>query len=78
MRLASLVAGHKLFIINSPTWFNTVWSWVKPMLNSAIEEKLKITTNGEKQNAELAKVRSSEERIDELGIRQLRSLICTH
>ncbi|GMH82414.1 hypothetical protein TL16_g09248 [Triparma laevis f. inornata] len=48
--------GHKLFIINSPTWFNTVWSWVKPMLNSAIEEKLKITTNGEKQNAELAKI----------------------
>ncbi|GMI03585.1 hypothetical protein TrVE_jg12052 [Triparma verrucosa] len=48
--------GHKLFIINSPTWFNTVWTWIKPMLNSAIEEKLKITTSGEKQNMELAKV----------------------
>jgi hypothetical protein len=41
--------GHKLFIINSPSWFGTIWSWVKPMLNPAIDEKLKICTTGQKQ-----------------------------
>lgn len=41
--------GHKLFIINCPMWFSQVWTWIKPMLNSAIEEKLKILTSGKKQ-----------------------------
>ena len=45
--------GHKLFIVNAPGWFGTVWSWIKPMLNASIDEKLKICSGGKKQNAEM-------------------------
>ncbi len=48
--------GHKLFIINCPGWFSNVWSWIKPMLNSAIEEKLQILKSGEKQNRKLLEI----------------------
>ena len=53
--------GHKLFIINSPSWFGTVWSWVKPMLNPAIDEKLKIGSGGKKQVSDMLEIIDEEE-----------------
>ena len=48
--------GHKLFIINSPYWFGQVWTWIKPLLNPMIEEKLLICTKGAVQIEKLLSI----------------------